>query len=97
VPLGILQHVRGRSEKEIMVATEDIHRQRSLQSRRSALNARKLAEFLQSLESKETLLVQRARDRKFSTSRRGCGCEQQAQAQRLQLEHWSASFRGSHS
>ena len=45
------------------MATEDIHRQRSLQSRRFALNARKLAEFLQSVESKETLLVQRARDR----------------------------------
>ena len=55
--------LRGRYEKEIMLATEDIHRQRSLQSRRFALNARKLAEFLQSVETKETLLVQRARDR----------------------------------
>jgi putative transposase len=55
--------LRGRSEKEIMLATQEIHRQSSLQSQRFALNARKLAEFLQSVEAKETLLVQRARDR----------------------------------
>ena len=55
--------LRGHSEKEIMLASQELHKQHSLQSQRLALNAKRLAEFLQSVEATEALLVQRARDR----------------------------------
>jgi len=46
-----------------MLATQELNKQNSGPSQRLAVNARKLAEFLQSVEAKEALLVQRARDR----------------------------------
>jgi transposase InsO family protein len=55
--------LRGRTEKEMMLATQKLHKQNSGPSQRLAVNARKLADFLQSVEAKEALLVQRARDR----------------------------------
>ena len=69
--------LRGRSEKEMMLATQELHKQNSGPSQRLALNAKKLAEFLQSVEAKEALLVQRARDREVREALTGesSGCE----------------------
>jgi hypothetical protein len=55
--------LRGRSEKEMMLTTQELHKQHSGPNQCFVLNARRLAEFLQSVEAKEALLVQRARDR----------------------------------
>jgi len=46
-----------------MLATQELHKQNSCLSQHFVLNARRLAEFLQSVEAKETLLLQRARER----------------------------------
>ncbi|MGO9274112.1 MAG: Mu transposase C-terminal domain-containing protein [Terriglobia bacterium] len=55
--------LRGRSEKEIMLPTQELHKQHSSHSQIFTLNAKRLAEFLQSVEAKEALLLQRACDR----------------------------------
>ena len=55
---------RGRSEKEVMLATKELHKQHQQHSKqRFNLNAKILAIFLESVEGEETLLVQRLRDR----------------------------------
>lgn len=55
--------LHGRSEKEIMLATREIHKQRQRHgTNRLNLNARMLAVFLESVEAQEVLLLQRARD-----------------------------------
>ena len=55
--------LRGRSEKEMMLATQGLHKQHASHSQGFALNARRLAEFLQSVEAKQALLLQRTCDR----------------------------------
>jgi len=55
--------LHGRSEKEMMLATQELHKQHSCHNQLFTLNARRLAEFLQSVEAKEALLLQRACDR----------------------------------
>lgn len=53
---------RNRSEREMMLASEELRRRHKLHSSRSKITARKLAEFLQSVEAEEVLLHQRLAD-----------------------------------
>jgi transposase InsO family protein len=52
----------GRSEKEIMLASQELRRIRQGHSREFKVTAAKLAEFLESVEAKEALLEQRLKD-----------------------------------
>ena len=52
----------GRSEKEIMLATQELRKLAQHQSREFTVTSRKLAEFLQSVEAEEILLEQRLND-----------------------------------
>lgn len=54
--------LRGRSEKELLLATQELRARRSQHAQRFAVNARQLAVFLQSAEAEEALLKQRLRD-----------------------------------
>jgi len=54
---------RGRSERELMLASKELLKRYQNYSRQFHVNARRLAEFLQSVEAQEVLLVQRLRDR----------------------------------
>jgi len=66
--------LHGRSEREIMLATEEIRKQHRLHSaRRLNFNAKTLAIFLESVEAQEVLLVQRACDRESAAVRSGTG------------------------
>jgi putative transposase len=55
--------LRNRSEREIKVATEELRKRRKLHSQQFNVTAKKLAEFLESVEDEEKLLAQRLRDR----------------------------------
>ena len=61
--------LKGRSEREIMLATTELHRRNHNHSTGFSITARRLAEFLQSVEAEETLLTQRLRDRENRTIR----------------------------
>ena len=64
----------GRSEREMMLATEEIRERHRLHSaRRLNVNAKMLAVFLESVEAQEALLVQRACDRESAVVRSGDG------------------------
>jgi len=64
----------GRSEREMMLATEEIRGRHRLHSaRRLNVNAKMLAVFLESVEAQEALLVQRACDRESAMVRSGDG------------------------
>ena len=52
----------GRSEREMMLATAELHKRRQRHNQQSTLTARQLADFLASLEAEELLLEQRLRD-----------------------------------
>ena len=54
---------QGRSEKEVLLASCELKRRRHLYATGKATTAKKLAAFLQSIESEEILLTQRMRDR----------------------------------
>jgi putative transposase len=54
--------LKGRSEREIMLATNELHQRRRNHSADFTVTARQLAEFLQSVEAEEKLLAQRLRD-----------------------------------
>lgn len=54
---------QGRSEKELMVATNELRSHNRLHSKESRISAKKLAEFLQSVEAEEKLTLQKMRDR----------------------------------
>ncbi len=53
---------RGRSEREMMLAAAEVRRRWREHSRNLELTARKLADFVTSVESEESLLLQRLRD-----------------------------------
>jgi putative transposase len=53
----------GRSEKELILATQELHARRSRNEKRFQVNAKRLAVFLQSVEAEEALLKQRLHDR----------------------------------
>ncbi len=59
---GYYQTFRGRSEKEIMLATTGLRKLRQRHSGRAIISARSLADFLGSVEARELLLPQRAKD-----------------------------------
>lgn len=54
---------RGRSEREIMLATAELRRRSTRHSQQFSITAARLAHFLESLESEEALLRQRTADR----------------------------------
>jgi hypothetical protein len=54
--------LKGRSEREIMLATNELHQRRRNHSAAFTVTARQLAEFLQSVEAEEKLLTQRLSD-----------------------------------
>jgi putative transposase len=55
--------LQDRSEKELMLASNEVRRQRQVHSQeRFTVTARKLADFLESAEAEEKCLVQRLRD-----------------------------------
>ena len=54
--------LKGRTEREIMLATAELHQRRRRHSADFTVTARQLAEFLQSVEAEEKLLTQRLRD-----------------------------------
>lgn len=53
----------GRSEREIMIATDELRRRQRLHSSKFNFSATKLAHFLESVEAEEILLRQRLADR----------------------------------
>jgi putative transposase len=53
---------RNRTEREMMLASEELRRRYRLHSSRSTITAKRLAEFLQSIEAEEVLLHQRLAD-----------------------------------
>lgn len=54
--------LRGRSEREIMLATQELHQRHHNHSASFPVSARQLAEFLESVEAEEVLLSQRLND-----------------------------------
>jgi len=54
--------LRGRSEREIMLATQELHQRCHNHSAAFSVSARQLAEFLESVEAEEMLLSQRLSD-----------------------------------
>jgi hypothetical protein len=60
---------QGRSEKEILLASSELRRRRRICAGGKGATARKLADFLQSIESEEALLDQRMRDREAQSAR----------------------------
>ena len=62
--------LRGRSQREIMLASKELRRQHQLHPReRFNLTARKLAAFLESTEVEESCLLQRLRDKESKSVR----------------------------
>ena len=53
---------QGRSEKEVMLASEELRRTRQCHSEQRSITATKLANFLESVEAQEVLLQQRLTD-----------------------------------
>ncbi len=60
-----------KSEKEIQLASRQLHRRQQLHAKGSVMSVKKLAEFLQSIESDESLLLQRMRDREANLAQQG--------------------------
>jgi hypothetical protein len=63
--------LKGRSEREIMLATTELLRQRRNHNSSFQVTAQRLAAFLESVEAEEVLLTQRLRDRESFTIRLG--------------------------
>ena len=54
--------LHGHSEREVHLATEELRRRRQNHSGQFAVTAKKLAEFLESVETREEILLQRMSD-----------------------------------
>jgi transposase InsO family protein len=63
--------LKGRSEREIALVTEELQQRHRDHNARFTVTARRLAECLQSAEAEERLLVQRLRDQESRTVRMG--------------------------
>jgi len=61
--------LKGRSEREIMLATQQLRRKRQMHQLHGALSAKKIGDFLRSIEAEELLLGQRLRDQQAQGSR----------------------------
>ena len=59
-----------RSERELMIASEELRRRHGRHSERLVLTAARLAQFLESVEAEEVLLRQRLADREAQSVRR---------------------------
>jgi transposase InsO family protein len=70
--------LHGRSEREIMLATAELRQRQRQHGRRFNLTARKLADFLNSLEAEELLYEQRLRDEAAKTVQGNLTLENQA-------------------
>ncbi len=66
---------QGRSEKEVIIASREIQKRRQEHVRHGAITARRLADFILSVESEEVLLQQRLRDRECTAARKGNAIE----------------------
>jgi hypothetical protein len=55
--------LHGRSERELMIASAELHRRAQLHARQFSVTAKKLADFLASVEAEEILRLQRMQDR----------------------------------
>lgn len=62
--------LQGRSEKEIALASQELRRRNQTGSQEKTVTAKRLGDFLQSVESEEILLEQRMRDREAQPVRR---------------------------
>jgi hypothetical protein len=60
---------RGRSQREVMLATQELKRLRQSHTREYNITGSRLAEFLLSIEAEEKLLQQRLRDAEGSAIR----------------------------
>jgi putative transposase len=60
---------RGRSEKEVLLASQELRKMRERHSQHRWLSARQLAVFLESIEAQEALLAQRWIDRENQSVR----------------------------
>jgi transposase InsO family protein len=79
---------QGRSEKEVMIASREILKRRQEHSRRGGITARRLADFLISIESEEVLLQQRLRDRESAAVRNGSAPARPVEGQNsIQQDH----------
>ncbi len=65
---------RGHSEKELMVASQELRRRRQSYAQAFTITARKLADFIQSVEAEEPLLMQRRRDQEAQALRGAPPC-----------------------
>ena len=68
--------LRGRSEKEVMLATKELRRRCQLHSAQRSITAHRLAGFLRSVEAEEALMTQRLRDRESHSIRTGTATDQ---------------------
>jgi len=64
---------QGRSEREVMLASHELRKRRQNHTQRFPVTARRLAEFLESVEAEEKLLVQRLGDMEVRRVRSGLG------------------------
>ncbi len=81
---------RGRSEREMMLATTELRQRLHNHSRNTQLTARKLADFISSIEDEEALLLQRLRDAESRNVREighECRMEQQSDSCPAAGEH----------
>ena len=65
---------QGHSERELMLATQELRKRHRQHARQRGLSARTIGDFLQSVEAQEILLAQRLRDRQARVTR--CEYEQ---------------------
>ena len=64
---------RGHSEREVMLASKELCRRHKNQARQFKTGGKQLADFLESVDNDEVLLVQRLRDRDTRGMRTGIG------------------------
>ena len=64
---------QSRSEREVMLASHELRKRRQNHTQRFPVTARKLAEFLESVEAEEKLLVQRLSDMEVRRARSDFG------------------------
>jgi transposase InsO family protein len=86
----------GRSEREIQLATAELRKQDQLHGQQFTITARKLADFLISLEAEEFLLQQRLRDteaREMLTPNKGQPVERQSEKDEQRLDECKTAFR----
>lgn len=81
----------GRSEREMMIAAAELHKRYRDHSRQFKLTARRLADFVASAESEESLLVQRLQDAAARRIRLDSGETGERREQGATLQHESES------